>query len=150
MGTAENERSSFHISDLMQSTGSQVREQLDVHSKKEGYGNYNLQNKGSFVTGILKGTFFFCQTDAEKIPVQVLDIECHILLGCGALLCSKPDLQVTTFTPSSKIWGGGECEGLQRSCTTKGQKEGTGGNMSRYLQPYHTTKELYNVNHMNK
>ena len=126
---------SFHISDLMQSTGMPYRiaSERTVRRalQKEGYGNYNSRKKGVLSLEDLKERVSFAKQMVKKYPSKFWTHDVAFFLDAVHFVFKTQPLSHSS-TPSSKIWRK-RCEGLKRSCTAKGRKEGTGGKYVKIL-----------------
>ena len=126
---------SVHINDVMQSIGvpSSTASERTVRRflQNKGYGFRNARRKGQLTCEDLRERVCFAKRMLKKYPPHFWTQDVAFYLDAVSFTFkTKPSDQVSG--PRSKVWRKRN-EGLKRSCTTKGRKEGTGGRYVRLV-----------------
>lgn len=124
-----DEVGSFHMSDLMERTRIPHKFASERIVRRcvarLGYHNYNSRRKGVLSPEDLKDRLSFAKEATDKYPANFwTDDVAFYLDGVNFVYKTKPRSHAST--PGSKVWRK-KSEGLKRTCTSKGRKEGTGG-----------------------
>lgn len=125
----------FHVCDVMKKAGLTTSDisvrSVSRHLNKKNYGYYQTRKKGLLSQNDLKQRVSFARKMTKKYPPRFWTHEVAFYLD-GVAFVYKTNPAEQARAPGSRIWRK-RSQGLKRGCTSKGRKEGTGGNYVRLI-----------------